>query len=61
LSGVLLGESQLRAEYKVTVVCVKKPGRQFTYADRETVLGPSDLIVVAGHRDDVNRFAGSDR
>lgn len=61
LSGVPLGESGLRDEYKVTVVCVKKAGRQFTYADRETVLEPSDLIVVAGHRDDVNRFADPDR
>ncbi len=61
LSGVLLGESGLRAEYKVTVVCVKKAGHQFTYADRDTVLSASDLIVVAGHREDVNRFADPDR
>lgn len=61
LTGVPLGESGLRAEYKVTVVCVKKAGSQFTYADRETVLSPSDLIVVAGHREDVSRFAGRDR
>ncbi len=61
LSGVPLGESGLRAEYKVTVVCVKQAGQQFTYADRETVLNPNDLIVVAGHREDVNRFADPDR
>lgn len=61
LTGVPLGESGLRDEFRVTVVCVKQPGRPFTYADRETVLGPSDLIVVAGHREHVNRFAGSDR
>jgi trk system potassium uptake protein TrkA len=61
LTGMPLGESGLRAEYKVTVVCVKKAGSQFTYADRETVLSASDLIVVAGHREDVGRFAGSDR
>lgn len=57
LTGVPLGESGLRAEYKVTVVCVKKAGSQFTYADRDTVLSTRDLIVVAGHREDVNRFA----
>ncbi len=56
-----LGESGLRDEYKVTVVCVKKAGKQFTYADRDTVLHASDLIVVAGHRDHVNRFADGDR
>lgn len=59
-SGVLLGESALRAKYKVTVVCVKKAGQQFTYADRDTVLEPSDLIVVAGHREHVQRFADPD-
>jgi trk system potassium uptake protein TrkA len=61
LSGVPLGESNLRARYKVTVVCVKQGRGQFTYADRETVLGPSDLIVIAGHRADVERFTDRDR
>jgi trk system potassium uptake protein TrkA len=61
LSGVPLGESGLRAEYKVTVVCVKQVGKQFTYADRDTMLHASDLIVVAGHREDVNRFADPNR
>ena len=56
LTGVPLGESNLRARYKVTVVCVKPSGGQFTYADRTTVLTPSDLIVIAGHRADVERF-----
>lgn len=57
LTGVELGQSGLRERYKVTVVCVKPAGGQFTYADRNTVLDPSDLIVVAGHRDHVERFA----
>lgn len=56
LVGVPLGESNLRARYKVTVVCVKPKDGQFTYADRETVLHKSDLIVIAGHRADVERF-----
>lgn len=56
LLGIPLGDSGLRAKYKVTVVCVKTPGSSFTYADRQTVLGPDDLIVVAGHRADVARF-----
>ena len=51
-----LGESSLRAQYKVTVVCVKQAGGQFAYADRETMLSKSDLIVIAGHRADVERF-----
>jgi len=61
LSGVPLGQSGLRDKYKVTVVCVKKAGQQFTYADRETVLAANDLIVVAGHREHVNRFANAGR
>jgi trk system potassium uptake protein TrkA len=59
LVGVPLGESNLRAKYKVTVVCVKPQGGQFTYADRGTVLAPTDLIVIAGHRTDVGRFTGT--
>jgi trk system potassium uptake protein TrkA len=56
LVNVVLGDSQLRAKYRVTVVCVKPSGGQFTYADRETVLDRGDLIVIAGHRADVERF-----
>ena len=29
---------------------------QFTYATSETVLGPNDLIVIAGHRAHVDAF-----
>jgi trk system potassium uptake protein TrkA len=61
LIGIALGDSNLRAKYKVTVVCVKPRGGQFTYADRETVLSDSDLIVIAGHRADVDRFTDPDR
>jgi trk system potassium uptake protein TrkA len=59
--GIALGESELRAKYKVTVVCVKPSGGQFTYAERTTVLRSSDLIVVAGHRADVEHFSDTDR
>ncbi len=60
LVGVPLGQSNLRAQYKVTVVCVKPRAGQFTYADRDTVLANSDLIVIAGHRADVERFTDRD-
>ncbi len=60
LIGVPLGESDLRSKYKVTVVCVKPDRGQFTYAGRDTVLGKSDLIVIAGHRADVERFTDRD-
>jgi len=57
LIGVSLGDAGLRAAYRVTVVCFKPAGGRFTYAERDTVLGDDDLIVVAGHRDDVDRFS----
>ena len=58
--GVPLGESDLRAKSKVTVVCVKPSQRQYTYAEPTTVLNHSDLIVIAGHRADVERFTDRD-
>lgn len=56
--GMTLGEAGPRATFRVTVVCIKPEGGPFTYATRDTILGERDLIVVAGHRDDVDRFAG---
>jgi trk system potassium uptake protein TrkA len=58
-AGVKLGESGIRARYRVTVVCIKHEGQSFTYAEPDTVLGERDLIVVAGHRTDIERFAAS--
>lgn len=55
--GRTLADVGLRAKYRVTVVCVKPEGGNFTYATSDTVLGQRDLIVVAGHRDDVSAFA----
>jgi trk system potassium uptake protein TrkA len=57
LAGMHLGDTNVRADYKVTVVCIKPEGQSFTYAESATVLGEHDLIVVAGHRGDIERFA----
>ena len=57
LAGKKLGDTDLRALFKVTVVCIKPEGEAFTYAESATVLGEHDLIVVAGHRGDIERFA----
>lgn len=59
LAGVSLGDAGLRASHRVTVVCFKPAGGSFTYAERDTVLGADDLIVVAGHRADVERFSST--
>lgn len=56
-SGRPLGETHVRSEYRVTVVGVKRPGEDFTYADAATVLAPGDLIIASGDRGDVERFA----
>ena len=61
LSEKRLGDTDLRATYKVTVVCIKPEGQAFTYAESATVLGEHDLIVVAGHRGDIERFARLER
>ena len=54
--GVNLGDSALRRQHHITVVCVKPRGGQFTYATAETVLNSDDLIVIAGHRAHVDDF-----
>ena len=38
-------------------LCDQPAGGKFTYAEAETVLKSQDHIVVAGHPDDVERFA----
>lgn len=60
LAGKRLGDTDLRAHYKVTVVCIKPEGQSFTYAESATLLGEHDLIVVAGHRGDIERFADTE-
>jgi trk system potassium uptake protein TrkA len=57
LVGQPLGATNLRRDYKVTIVCIKPDAGAFTYAESATVLGSNDLIVVAGHRADIDRFA----
>lgn len=57
LAGRPLSETHVRSQYSITVVGVKRPGQDFTYADAATVLEPGDLIIVSGDRGDVERFA----
>lgn len=55
-TGTVLGDTDLRSRYGVTVVCIKPAGGSFTYATPETVMRAGDLLVVAGTIDDVERF-----
>lgn len=59
LDGVRLGSSDLRAKHNITVVCIKPADQPFTYTTADTVLHTGDLVVIAGHRDSVERFATS--
>lgn len=38
----------MRSEYGVTVVGIKRPGEDFTYATADTVVEPGVIIVVTG-------------
>ena len=60
IAGMHLGDTRLRADYKVTVVCIKPEGQSFTYTESATLLGEHDLILVAGHRADIERFADTE-
>ncbi|OXM75329.1 potassium transporter [Amycolatopsis sp. KNN50.9b] len=55
--GKPLGASGIRAKYGVTVVCIKRPGQDFTYATQDTVVLPGDTLIVAGTTRQTEQFA----
>ncbi len=57
--GRSLQEAQLRARYEVTVVSVKPLGGSFTYATPDTVLEEGAILLVAGPKRAVERFAAT--
>src|SRR5699024_11090473 len=59
IQGFALSESGVRDKYGVTIVDIKSPGRDCTYADPATRLGKQALLIVAGHVELLRRFAGS--
>ncbi|NGO71567.1 TrkA family potassium uptake protein [Streptomyces sp. SB3404] len=56
-TGLPLGESRVRSGHGVTVVGIKRPGQDFTYATPETVVEKGDVIIVTGRTQDVESFA----
>ena len=44
-------------KFGVTVVGVKPPGKDFTYATPETVVSSHDLIIVSGNSASIEQFA----
>ncbi len=57
IRGLPLGESLVRRKYGVTVVGVKTPGKEFTYATAETVVSNHDLVIVSGQSKAIEKFA----
>ena len=57
IRGMSLGESGVRSKYGVTVVGVKSPGKDFTYATNDTIVSNHDLVIVSGNSIDIERFA----
>lgn len=57
LVGRTLADVGVRANFDVTVVCVKPAGGSFTYATADTVLSAGDVLVVAGDTPAVEAFA----
>lgn len=54
---VKLSEGGFRRKYGITVVGVKTPHDEFTYADADTVINHNDIIIVSGKRSAVEKFA----
>lgn len=55
--GRSLAETRPRSRYGVTVLMVKRPGGSFEPVDRDTVIGPDDLLVVGGDKDSAAAFS----
>ena len=55
--GFTLEESKVRSKYGVTVVGVKSPGEDFTYAQPHTKVSSRDMLIVSGYVDLLERFA----
>lgn len=55
--GFTIREASVRKKYGVTIVGVKSPGEDFTYATGDTKVSGRDLLIVSGHVDLIERFA----
>ena len=52
-----LSDTEVRTRDRITVVGVKRPGQEFTYATQDTIIQPGDLLIVSGKINDVEAFA----
>ncbi|MFN3460510.1 MAG: potassium channel family protein [Oceanibaculum sp.] len=56
-AGKTLAESALRSRYGITIVGVKRPKTDFTYAKPDTLIEAGDLLIVSGPTRLVEAFA----
>jgi trk system potassium uptake protein TrkA len=57
IRGIPHSETDIRKKFGVTVVGVKAPGNEFTYATADTVISNHDLIIVSGKSSAIERFS----
>ena len=57
IAGLSLEQSDVRKKFGITVVGVKRPKQDFTYARPETVVERDDLLIISGRIDLVEKFA----
>ncbi|HEX6375068.1 MAG TPA: TrkA family potassium uptake protein [Allosphingosinicella sp.] len=57
LAGLTLAEYGVRSRFGVTIVGVKRPKADFTYARPETLVQTDDLLIVSGPTALVEKFA----
>jgi trk system potassium uptake protein TrkA len=52
-----LADAALRSRYGITVVSIKRPGEEFTYATADTTIYAGDILIIAGKTRHVEEFA----
>ena len=57
LAGLTLAEYGVRSRFGVTIVGIKRPKEDFTYARPETLVQKDDLLIVSGPTALVEKFA----
>lgn len=57
LAGMTLADYGVRSRFGVTIVGIKRPKEDFTYARPETLVQKDDLLIVSGPTALVERFA----
>jgi trk system potassium uptake protein TrkA len=55
--GQPLRTTEVRKRFGVTIVAIKRPGEDFTYATPETVVNRGDVIIASGKTHDVEYFS----